>query len=204
MRYIRMEVNEPDIEVVVSGVALTRRRIARPSPPIFSLLCCGRVVTAMLPRASCSVRFDCSSACGRCSMPDFLSIVERSLKAVRYGFFCVNDQIALALDGFCHTPAMDYVDHTEHLDPDFEPAYGSSPLTAPLPLLAICQPPQSPQSPPRLRTLTAPPKLLSAAPRRRAHSRRPPRGTSSMSKRPLVHRGVCGGMWFTSHGATSV
>jgi hypothetical protein len=54
-------------------------------------------------------------------VPDLLSIVERGLKAVRYGFFCVNDQIALALDGFCHTPAMDYVDHTEHLDPDFEP-----------------------------------------------------------------------------------
>lgn len=51
-------------------------------------------------------------------MPDLLSIVERGLKAVRYGFFCVNDQIALALDGLCHTPAMDYVDYTEHLDPE--------------------------------------------------------------------------------------
>jgi hypothetical protein len=28
-------------------------------------------------------------------MPDLFSIVERGLKAVRYGFFCVNDQIAL-------------------------------------------------------------------------------------------------------------
>lgn len=62
-----------------------------------------------------------------CSMPDLLSIVERGLKAVRYGFFSVNDQLALCLDGFCHTPAVDYVDHTEHLDPDWTPSSAASP-----------------------------------------------------------------------------
>jgi hypothetical protein len=79
-------------------------------------------------------------------MPDFLSMVERSLKAVRYGIFSVNDQIALALDGFCHTPAMDYTDLTEASDPDFEPAYGSF-CYGTVPLLDLSTPPVSAVSP---------------------------------------------------------
>jgi hypothetical protein len=37
-------------------------------------------------------------------MPDFLSIMERTLKAVRYGIFQASDQLALALDGLCRAP----------------------------------------------------------------------------------------------------
>jgi hypothetical protein len=79
-------------------------------------------------------------------MPDVLSIVERGLKAVRYGFFCVNDQIALCLDGFCRAPAVDYTDLTEASDPDFEPAYGSF-CYGTVPLLDLSTPPVSAVSP---------------------------------------------------------
>jgi hypothetical protein len=57
---------------------------------------------------------------GGALMTDWLSVVERGLKAVRYGFFNASDQLALALDGLCRAPEEPYVDGTEALDPDWE------------------------------------------------------------------------------------
>jgi hypothetical protein len=38
------------------------------------------------------------------TMPDYLSIFERTLKAVRFGIFQASDNLAYLLDGFCRAP----------------------------------------------------------------------------------------------------
>jgi hypothetical protein len=122
-------------------------------------------------------------------MPDFLSMVERSLKAVRYGIFSVNDQIALALDGFCHTPAMDYTDLTEASDPDFEPAYGSF-CYGTVPLLDLSTPPVSAVSP-QAADADSTPEAAVSRPSAKSALTTPAEGHLFHVEASLGYRGVC-------------
>jgi hypothetical protein len=86
-------------------------------------------------------------------MPDFLSMVERGLKAVRFGIFQASDNLAMLLDGLCRAPEepQEYAEFCYGTVPlyDSTPWPPDSAAASPAAAVVAPSPKQGSDSPPR-------------------------------------------------------